>query len=422
MRERLKGFYHVLIYSTIIGVSVSLMAILFNSVIIKSVQFINQFLYIDMLFIAVPIIAAIITWGLYSEYLKYNHSGLGVVQVLIELEFIKTFLMKPLSIVVNLIGAIVSLILGLSVGRFGPIIHLGASVGSNVAHYLKLEDEDIRMLVGCGAAAAITAVFKIPFFATIFVLEVLYKKHYYDLLTPIIIASMSSFIISTFFTNYSIINVQIQGIISLGVKDYLLLIIFGLIIGVISIGMIEIIERFLTHFRKYRNKLIKYIIAAAVVGIISYFIPLNFEIHKNTTARVLSGEFGLTLLVAILLAKLVTTGITLGSGFIGGNFYPGVTIGATAGMIYNILISKLNANFSSNGIYGVLGVGAMIASAFNAPISGIVLILEITKSFNLIIPSILVIAFSISIVYFLYQKDIFTKQYKRIYKDCQKAR
>ncbi|MFW6030906.1 MAG: chloride channel protein, partial [Halanaerobiales bacterium] len=420
MNKRLKNFSHALIYSTLIGISVGLIAILFNYIVIKSVQYVNQFLHFEILYIILPIIAAILTWGFYTQYLKYNHSGLGVVQVLIELEFIKTFLMKPLSIIVNLMGAIVSLVFGLSVGRFGPIVHLGASVGSNVAYYLNLEEEDIRMLVGCGAAAAITAVFKIPFFATVFVLEVLFKKHFYDLLTPIIIASMSSFIISNYFSNYSIVNVQIPKTIFLNINDYLSLILFGLIAGVISILMIELIERFSSYFNRYQNKLVKYSFAASIVGVISYFIPLNFEIHKNTTFRVLSGEFGLTILIAILLAKLITTGLTLGSGFIGGNFYPGVTIGATIGMIYNSLLDSININLSTNGLYGVLGVGAVIASSFNAPISGIVLILEITKSFDLIIPSILVVAFSVSLVYFLYQKDIFTKQYNKIYEEMQK--
>jgi CIC family chloride channel protein len=422
MKLRVKQFFHSIIYSILIALLVSFFAIFFNLSVHKTIDFINQHLMYSFSYILLPILASLITWGLYSYYLDHDYSGLGIVQVLVELEFIKTFLMKPISILINFFGAFISLVFGMSVGRFGPVVHLGASVGSNVAHYFKLDDEDIRLLVGCGAAAAITSAFKIPFFATVFVLEVLYKKHFYELLTPVLLSSVTALMLSNIFSSNTFLNLPYNQLLNLSIIDYLYLLIFGVIMGLVSILVIESISKATTLFSKMKTSLFRYLIAALIVGVISFLLPLNFEIHENTTYRVLSGEFNSQILILILLAKLFTTAITLGAGYIGGNFYPAVTIGATVGMIYDKLLIGLNGNINSQGIFGLVGVGAIIASSFNAPISGIILILEISKSYELILPSILVVSIAVSIVYFLYRKDIFTKQYINLVNYCKKAR
>jgi CIC family chloride channel protein len=357
---------------------------------------------------------ALISMGIYIIYLREGQIGLGIVQVLVELELIKTQLMRPFRVLMHVVGATVTLIFGFSAGRFGPIVHLGASIGSNIAYYLKLQSKDVRLLIGCGAAAAIAAVFHMPLFAAVFVLEVLYKKQFAEFFAPIVMASVVANFIGTATQNGQKFPVELNGISLISPELIWRYVVFGLIMGLISILYMLSIQLFTGLFLKMKHISIRLFVAAILIGLIGYFFPLNFELHNNTTYRALSGEFGLGLLVAIGLIKIFATGITLGSGYIGGNFYPGVTIGASLGVAFGKIIKPYGVDHS---LFGLLGIGAMIAGYLNAPISGIILIIEFSGQYEMLIPALIVCALSVSTTFHLYGKDIFTDAYTKTIKN-----
>jgi CIC family chloride channel protein len=398
-----------------IGLIVGIMAIFFNAAINGGVALTRTWL-IDQNpgVIVLPIMGALISMGIYIIYLREGQIGLGIVQVLVELELIKTQLMRPFRVLMHVVGATVTLIFGFSAGRFGPIVHLGASIGSNIAYYLKLQSKDVRLLIGCGAAAAIAAVFHMPLFAAVFVLEVLYKKQFAEFFAPIVMASVVANFIGTATQNGQKFPVELNGISLISPELIWRYVVFGLIMGLISILYMLSIQLFTGLFLKMKHISIRLFVAAILIGLIGYFFPLNFELHNNTTYRALSGEFGLGLLVAIGLIKIFATGITLGSGYIGGNFYPGVTIGASLGVAFGKIIKPYGVDHS---LFGLLGIGAMIAGYLNAPISGIILIIEFSGQYEMLIPALIVCALSVSTTFHLYGKDIFTDAYTKTIKN-----
>jgi len=131
-------------------------------------------------YIVLPIIAGALISAMHDLILEKDKSGFGVVPVMQELFHIQTFLMKPKDVLIKCLGTIISLCGGLSVGRFGPIVHLGGAVGSNVGYFLKFKKNHIRLLIGCGVAGSIAGVFNAPIFASVFVLEILFNKKFLD--------------------------------------------------------------------------------------------------------------------------------------------------------------------------------------------------------------------------------------------------
>ncbi len=404
-----------ILVAIMIGIFTGVVAYTFNAIITGFVSLANLVLINNSIFYLIfPIIASIIAYFLYVLYLKDNDSGLGIVQVLVELERIQTFLMKPISVIVHVLGALTTLILGLSAGRFGPVVHLGSAIGSNIGYYFNSDEDRIRMYIGCSAAAAIAAVFNMPLFGAVFVLEVLYKKQFFDFFSPILISSLTANILSNLLGNNGIPRLDLVYVYEFSLSSLGVYLIFGLLIGLISIAYIESIERFTTLFNKYKKSGLRYFIGGITIGIIALIFPLNFEIHSNTTFNALIGNYGVKTLLLIASIKLISTGITLGSGFIGGNFYPGITVGASFGIAYGKILSNLTNNSISVPAFGALGIGGMIGGYFNAPISGIILALEYANSFSLVMPAIFVTAISVTTVYYLYGKDIFTKTYIKI--------
>ncbi|MBE0449718.1 MAG: chloride channel protein [Clostridia bacterium] len=391
-----------------IGLVVGVVSVLFNLVIeggveLSKVILLNQKNYYFLL----PFTGAMLTMGIYGLYLKDDHTGLGIVQVLIELEQIKTHLMLPFRVFIRVVSAMITLIFGFSAGRFGPIVHLGAAVGSNAGYYMKLSSSHVRLLIGCGAAAAIAAVFKMPLFAAVFVLEVLYKKQFANYFAPVVLSAVVANLLGNYFQGPMPVFdfAYEQGFV---LNDLLVFTGFGLLMGVVGILYILSINNFTELFGKLGNVYIRLAVGGLIIAVIGLFFSLNFELHENTTSRIMSGEFEIGVLVAIGFVKMIATGITLGSGFVGGNFYPGITIGAGIGMAFGKIIEPAG----ENQIFGVLGMGALISSYLNAPIAGIVWILEYSRHFDWMIPALIVCSMSVSVTYHLLGKDIFTKTYE----------
>lgn len=146
-----------------VGLSVAVMAVLFNLLIDKGVAFTSG-LVNERLYFLLPLAGGVLVFLTYFMYLKKDHTGIGMVQVPVELEKNKTYMMKAGRVAVQVVGAVLTLVFEFSAGRFGPIVHLGAAAGSNTGYYLKMKPKDVRLLVGCGSAAAISAVFGMPLF------------------------------------------------------------------------------------------------------------------------------------------------------------------------------------------------------------------------------------------------------------------
>lgn len=400
-----------LFLAVMIGLLTAFISVGFNDLIDIMVKITKGLLSSGSLYFAVlPLIAALITAIIYKVFLKNDNTDLGISQVLFELDNINTFLMRPLGVIIRMTAAAVTLGFGMSAGRFGPIVHLGSAIGSNIGYRFDMEDDTIRLLIGCGASAAISAVFGMPLFAAVFVLEVLYRKQFMSFLAPIVISSVSAGFISQILDGAIHAKQFLAYPAASDISSLFLYAVFGLLCGFIGIAYMMTIDFFTRAFSRFPSRTLALVTGALSVAAVSTFLPYNFELHYNTTLGVLNGEFETGFLIAIVVAKIVSTGLTLGSGFIGGNFYPGVTIGAASGAAFSHISSVMSNSFSYDPFFAYLGTGAVISGYLNAPLSGIILVMEFSQSYSSMLPALIACSLSVSTVYFIYKKDIFSNK------------
>lgn len=406
----MEQFFKRLFMAVGIGLISGMIVLFFSSAIDAGVVLMNAHVLSKPLgLLWMPIIGGFLIILLNKLYVKDDHSGIGIVQILMELEFIKTHFMRPFRVLTRVISATISLIFGFSVGRFGPIVHLGSAIGSNIGYYFKMSADDVRILIGCGASAAIAVVFKTPLFGAVFVLEVLFRKQYAQFFAPVVIASIVGHQIGQAL-NPMTSPFLVAELMPFNANDVFLYAGLGMFLSILGMLYMSSIDLASFYFAKMPNKNMRLILASVLIGGIALAFPLNMELHHQTTIQAMLGRFGVTTLMGIIIFKIVGTGISLGSGFIGGNFYPGVTIGAAFGMLYN----KWLYPTQYIPAFGVLGVGGMISGYLNAPISGIVFIVEASQNLSLMVPALVVCSISSMAVNHIFKRDIFTKPYERL--------
>ncbi|MCB9437774.1 MAG: chloride channel protein [Anaerolineales bacterium] len=295
----------------------------------------------------------------------------------------------------KIFASILSIGGGASVGPEDPSVQIGANIGSFFGQKLHFSEEQMRLLVGAGSASAISAVFNAPIAGVFFALEIVLGEFTSGAFGVVVLSS----VVSSVFVK----AVEIHGP-ELGIRDYALggvaevpfYVLLGLIaapIAVIFMRMVYWQHDFWHHVhlpRPYKTAL-----AGVIVGVVAIFYPEIMGTGRETMTEVLNSggaeEFGLTLLLGLVVAKMVMTSISLGSGFVGGIFAPSLFVGATFGGAYGYVIEQLlpNANTGNPAAFAIAGMAAVMAGVVRAPITAILLIFEVTDDYQLILPIML---------------------------------
>lgn len=276
---------------------------------------------------------------------------------------------------------------GASVGREGPVVHLGASLGSWVAKRLHLGRVLARTLLGCGVAAAVAASFNAPIAGTFFALEVVIGHYALSAFSPIVIASVTGTLISrarygdfpAFILpeNWSIVSFwEFPAFALLGLVSAVAAILF-----MRSIMFTEdVVQRLPTPV--WCGPMF----GGLLVGCIALAFPQVLGVGYEATDAALSDLYPLWLLLALIVAKTAATAISLGSGFSGGVFSPSLFLGAMVGGAYGILATHAFPELSSgHGAYTIIGMGAVAGAVLGAPISTILMVFELTNDYELTI-------------------------------------
>jgi len=329
--------------------------------------------------------------GLGMQALHKRHLAISVSHVLQRLHNYQGRL--PLvNICVQFVGAVLSLLSGQSVGREGPAVHLGAGVASQLGQWLKLPNNSLRTLVGCGVAAAISASFNTPMAGVIFAMEVVLMEYTITGFIPIILASVTGAVVTRIvFGPESALPVADIHLLSLLELPYVA--VAGLVIAACASLYIHLILGF--------NRLKQYPIAlrlgaaGILTGCIGFFVPQILGLGYDTVAAAINGEFGLILLLLIIAGKLFATAASVGLGMPGGLIGPSLMMGAGIGGAMGLLGNMLFPGDAANmGFYVLLGMAAMMGAVLNAPLAALMAILELTYNPNIIFPSMLIIVVS----------------------------
>jgi len=292
------------------------------------------------------------------------------------------------NLLVQFVGGIIALVSGQSGGREGPAIHLGAAGSSLLGQYLNLPNNSIRILVGCGAAAAISASFDTPIAGVIFSMEVIIMEYTVAGFIPVILSSVvAALIIQIFYGSVPAFDVPQVSMESF--YDLPLVLVEGVLIGTIAALFVGSIKKLIQLAPS--QAWLRMIIAGTVTGILALLVPQILGIGYDTVNSVLIGEFSFTALVAICIFKILSTTVTISMRMPIGVIGPTLFIGAAAGGIIWMTASSFIPGISSPAFYAILGMGAMMGAVLRAPLAALMAVMEMTHNPNIILPAMLVI-------------------------------
>ncbi len=320
--------------------------------------------------------------------------------------------------IIKTIASTITLTTGGSGGREGPIAQIGAGFGSFLATKLKLSDRERRIMMAAGIGAGVGSIFRAPLAGALFAAEVLYRDPEFEseVIIPAGISSVVAYCIFCLVYGWGSLfdspDFIFRNPLELG--PYLVLAVILVLTGIFYIKVFYGIT-YLFHKLKVPNH-IKPAIGGLCTGMIG-FLFCKTLIHVSPLAfgygaaqRALHNEIGIFALIALAVGKIFTTSFSIGSGGSGGVFGPSIVIGGAiggaVGKVFHILLPGI---VTAPGAFVVVGMAGFFTTVSNTPISTIIFVSEMTNSYHLLLPSLLVC----SVAYLAAQKwTIFTNQVK----------
>lgn len=297
---------------------------------------------------------------------------------------------------------------GASVGREGPIVQIGASIGSSIVQLLKMDRDRRRMAVSCGAAAGIAATFQAPMAGTLFAVEVLLFDLETANLSNIVIAAVTGTLVSRFCWDDAAVF-QIPTFFMVHPLELVLYLAMGIAAGLLSLLLMAAVFGLPNVLARLRLPLwLTPALGGLGVGLIGLFRPEALGIGYETIDQALSGRITMTLALLLVLAKTLTTGISIGSGMSGGIFAPSLFIGAMTGAVFGHLAQYFFPDVPlATASYSLIGMGAMVSGTTLAPITAILTIFELTYNYEVILPLMVACIPSLLVVKVLYGYSIY---------------
>jgi CIC family chloride channel protein len=300
---------------------------------------------------------------------------------------------RPRVALIKAFASSITIGTGGSVGREGPIIQIGASLGSTIAQFFRVPSRRMKTLVGCGAAAGIAAAFNAPVAGALFAVEIILMDFAVAQFSPIVISSVMATVISHHFEgDFAAFQVP-HGYHLASFYDILFYFVLGALTGLISFLFIKVLYLFEDVWDN-RLKIPDYYKAAiggVIVGSVALLFPEVMGVGYDSINMALNGNIIWHLALSLVFVKIFATSITLGSGGSGGIFAPSLFMGATLGVAFGILINMLFPNITADpGAYALVAMGGMVAGTTRAPITAIIIVFELTKDYNVILPLMIV--------------------------------
>ena len=312
------------------------------------------------------------------------------------------------SIVVKFFAGVAGIGTGLSLGREGPSVQLGAGAGALVGRLFKMSGTNQDKLIAAGAGSAIGATFNAPIAGTIFVLEELVQKFTPALLFPVLVATVSAASLARHFlgSNPSFDLPKLQGGITL--ENIPVCIILGLVVGLLGVLFSKVIffnNKLFDKMSKIPNYF-KPAIAGLAVGLIGLVIPYVLGSGNFSVDLLLQHKFSLGLVLIIFIAKFFVTPFCFGSGAAGGIFLPMLMLGSFLGYIVSTVCNSFGFH-TDPIVIAILGMGAFLSAVARTPITAVVMVFEMTGGYSHILPIMLSAAIADLVAEKLNQKPIY---------------
>ncbi len=343
------------------------------------------------LLLAVPCLGGLLVGFILHRFLPSNRAE-GVADV-IEARAIGGAQMSLKTGIWSAIVSALSLGFGASSGREGPAVHLGSTIATAIGARFSLPPEKRRVILACGAAAAVSASFNAPIAGVLFAHEVILGHFAISAFVPSAIAAVGATIITRIHLgDYPAFIIPTYEITSLW--EFPAFALLGVTCGLVAIGFqFTIMAADWTARSITMPVWLRPALGGLMIGAIAIYLPEVLGVGYEATNRALSHQLTLSTLFALLFAKTLATAITLASRFGGGVFSPSLYIGAMAGGAYGLLAANVFPELaSSEGLYAILGMGAVAGAVLGAPISTVLIAFELTGGYEMTIALLLTVS------------------------------
>jgi chloride channel protein, CIC family len=279
---------------------------------------------------------------------------------------------------------------GGSIGREGPMVQLAALCASLIGRGVHFDPPRLRLLVACGAAAGITSAYNAPIAGAFFVTEIVLGSIAMESFGPVVVASVVANIVMREFAGYRPpyempVFPPVTGL------EVLLFVALGLLCGAAAPQFLRLIDTSKAAFQRLPVSLpVRLALGGLVVGILSVWTPEVWGNGYSVVNSILHSPWTWTALVVVLVFKLIATAATVGSGAVGGVFTPTLFVGAALGSLFGLGMHALWPHGTSAPFaYAMVGMGAFLAGATQAPLMAILMIFEMTLSYQVVLPLML---------------------------------
>lgn len=343
-------------------------------------------------------------------FVSRESQGHGVPQV-IESVTLRSGKIRTRVAVVKSIASALTIGTGGSVGREGPIVQIGAALGSVVGQLLQAPPHRLPTLVGCGAAGGIAAAFNAPIAGAFFSLEVIMGNFAMPSFGPVVLSSVLATVVSrAYFGDHPAFVVPAYTLLSeWELIIYLLLGIACGLGGVAFIAVLDLMEKWWSEFSV--PILLKPALGGLVLGVAILFVPNLYGVGHATMDEILRGGLSWSWLLLLLPVKMLATSLTLASGGSGGVFLPSLYLGSITGGLIGIGAGALFPLITApSGGYALVGMAAFLAGATHSPITAFLLLFELTGDYHIILPLMLSCSVSTLVAKLLRTESIYTIQ------------
>lgn len=397
----------ILFLSLLVGIVSGLAAVLLKNMVHYTHLFFTERLQVDsgsLLFFIYPFIGIWLT-SLFVKYFVHEDISHGVTKVLYAISR-RNSMIKPHNNYSSMIASTITIGFGGSVGTEATIVLTGASIGSNLARFFRMNYKVMTLMIGCGAAGAIAGIFKAPIAGIVFTLEVLMLDLTMGSLIPLMISAISSYVLVYFLMGDGIVlDFAVHEHFALANVPYY--IILGVFCGFLSVYFIRMnirIEHFVT---KIKNPFRRVLVGGALLGLLIYIFPPLYgegytslqDLLTDNADNILNNTYFFSLkdsafmvflyVVGLVFVKVIATALTNGSGGVGGVFAPCLFTGGVGGFLIANLINLSGVVTVPVSYFVLAGMAGVMSGVMNSPLTAMFLIAEITGGYSLLVPLML---------------------------------
>jgi len=317
---------------------------------------------------------------------------------------------RPRVAIIKALASAITIGTGGSVGREGPIVQIGSSIGSSIGQFFRVRPNRMKTLVGCGAAAGIAAAFNAPIAGALFAVEIILMDFAVAQFSPIVISSVMATVVSRQFEgDFAAFNVPTYYLV--GPQELIFYFILGALAGLVSYLFIKLLYYFEDLFDNKLNfpEYLKPIFGGIGIGLIAIAYPEVMGVGYDSINLALHGNLIWYFALILIFVKVIGTALTLGSGGSGGIFAPSLFMGAALGAAFGGLVHSLFPAFTATpGAYALVAMGGLVAGTTRAPITAIIIVFELTNDYHIILPLMITCIISTILSSKLSRESIYT--------------